>query len=196
MTDPRGGRSAAPPAGAPPPDASSGRRPPLRTVGLAVVLAALVVLTAAVFLAREPGARDDRPAVATGAPVPLSALEGVWSGDGRVTDCAGQDDEDCSGTRSITLRISCSAELCDVTPFARDYGSPPLRIEEDRYRATGPVPPDAAPTCNGAPTRSALWRLELVAGGDRLGGTYAESTIQGFDCGATDLAWDLVLERA
>jgi hypothetical protein len=57
------------------------------------------------------------------------------------------------------------------------------------------VPPDAAPACNGTPTSSALWRLELTAGDGRLEGSYTESTIQGFDCGATHLRWEVTLER-
>ena len=40
-----------------------------------------------------------------------------------------------------------------------------------------------------------MWRLELTLQGGRLVGSYTESTVQSFDCGATGLAWDLVLER-
>jgi len=131
----------------------------------------------------------------TGAEVPLSELEGEWSGEATQTDCAGFDDEACTRSRTVTLTIDCEPAVCVVTPVDESYGTPPLRFQDGRYRASGPVPPEAAPTCGGAPTRSALWQLDLVAGGGRLGGTYRESTIQGFDCGATFLAWEVVLER-
>jgi hypothetical protein len=68
-------------------------------------------------------------------------------------------------------------------------------LEGGSYRAAGPVPPDVAPTCGGVPTRSALWRLELTIQDERLGGSYAESTVQGFDCGATGVAWEVSLDR-
>jgi hypothetical protein len=57
------------------------------------------------------------------------------------------------------------------------------------------VPAKLAPTCGGVPTRSALWRLELTVQDGRLGGSYAESTVQGFDCGATGVAWQVTLHR-
>jgi hypothetical protein len=162
-----------------------------------VALAAVVLVAAALLVVggRESPRTGPTPP-SNGSPVPSSDLEGEWSGEGSLTRCAGFDDEDCSGTRTITLAIDCSGERCAVIPFDRDYGSPPLRFEDGTYRAAGPVPPEAAPTCGGVPTRSALWRLELVAGGGRLGGIYAESTIQGFDCGATGVAWEVVLERS
>jgi hypothetical protein len=162
------------------------------------ILIAVLVLVAAGLLAGllvrdgDPPGRDGVPA--DGGAVPPAELTGEWSGEGTLTDCAGIDG-DCSGERSIDLVIECSAGLCAVTPFDRGYGKPPLRFEDDRYLAAGPLPPEVSPTCGGHPTRSALWRLELVAGGGRLGGTYAESTVQGFDCGATFLAWEVVLER-
>lgn len=162
---------------------------PLAVVGV------LVAGLAAYLVARGGDATGRDPLPARGGEVAPSELAGDWSGEGRLTDCAGLEDEDCSGTRAITLRIECSAVLCEVAPIDGGYGAPPLRFEDGRYRASGPVPPEAAPTCGGQPTRSALWRLELVAGGGRLGGTYAESTVQGFDCGATFSAWEVVLER-
>jgi hypothetical protein len=192
VTDPYGGRSWTPPG---PPPVAAPRRP-IAWVALGVP-AALVVLLVAVFLVIDGrGPQDVGPSsVAAGSPVPASALEGKWSGEGPLTRCAGFDDEDCSGTRTVTLTVDCSGKRCRATPFDRSYGSPPLRFEEGAYRAAGPVPPDAAPTCGGSPTRSALWRLDVTVQDGRLVGSYAESTIQGFDCGATGLEWELTLER-
>ena len=82
-----------------------------------------------------------------------------------------------------------------MTPFDDSYGSPPLRFQDGRYRAAGPVPADVAPRCGGAPAYTDLWRLELTLQGSRLRGSYAESTVQSFDCGATGVAWDVVLDR-
>ena len=130
------------------------------------------------------------------APAPSSELEGDWVGEASQTRCAGFDQEDCSGSRWITLTIDCSEGRCVVTPFAPGYGSPPLRFEDGVHRASGPVPADVAPTCGGEPTSSALWRLDLVVVRDgRLGGRYQESTIQGFDCGATGVEWEVLFER-
>jgi hypothetical protein len=124
-----------------------------------------------------------------------SDLAGVWSGEGSLTHCAGFEDDGCPGTLSVTLTIDCSKKRCAVTPFDRSYGSPPLRFEDGTYRAAGPVPEDVAPTCGGVPTRSALWRLELTVRDGRLSGSYAESTVQGFNCGATGVAWQVTLDR-
>jgi len=158
--------------------------------------AAAVVLTAVGFLVAErerPRPGWVGPAIGSGAPP--SALEGKWAGDGRLARCAGLEDEDCSGTREVVLAIDCASGRCTVTPFGRGYGSPPLRVEDGAYVAAGPVPPDAAPTCGGVPTASALWRLELTVDDGRLRGTYAESTVQGFDCGGTGVTWEFALER-
>lgn len=167
-------------------------------VGFPLALIGLVVLGvgAALVVDGRQGA-DARPVVSLspGSPAPSSELEGEWSGEAAMTRCAGFEDEDCTGTRDVTLAIDCAAGSCTVTPFDRGYGSPPLRFEDGIYRAAGPLPADVAPTCGGVPTKSGLWRLELAVRDGRLIGSYAESTIQGFDCGATDLAWDLVLER-
>jgi hypothetical protein len=162
-------------------------------VGFPLLIAVLVAVAVAVNLG------DDEPSLAPGPPTGSaelpSSLAGEWSGDGALTDCAGFDDEDCSSTRSITLTIDCSAEPCLVTPFDRSYGRPPLRPEDGGYRAAGPVPAEKAPTCNGTPTSSALWRLEVAAAAERLEGSYTESTLQGFDCGATHLRWEVTFER-
>lgn len=120
-------------------------------------------------------------------------LTGEWSGEGTATQCAGFDR--CEGTRALALTIACSGKRCRVVPFAAAYGSPPLRFADGHYRAVGPLPPGAAPTCGGAPTSTARWRLDLVARDGRLVGSYAESTVQSFDCGATGVAWNVVLER-
>jgi hypothetical protein len=167
-------------------------------VGLPLALAGLVGLGVAAALvvdARQPPDAQPVVSLSPGSPVPSSALEGEWSGEGSLTRCAGFEDEDCAGTRAVTLTIDCSAERCAVTPFDRGYGTPPLRFQDGIYRAAGPLPADEAPMCGGVPTRSALWRLELTVRDGRLSGSYAESTIQGFDCGATGLAWGLALER-
>ena len=172
------------------------RRARWANVGFPVLIAVLVAAVVAVNLVDDdPVSAPASPTPTTGSAGPSSALAGEWSGEGSLTDCAGFDDEDCSSTRSITLTIDCSSEPCLVTPFDRSYGRPPLRSEDGGYRAAGPVPPDAAPTCNGTPTRSALWRLELAAVDGRLEGSYTESTIQGFDCGATHLRWEVTFER-
>jgi hypothetical protein len=176
----------------------SGRPPRWATVGLPLALAALVAVAVAVVLVldggRDPGPRPST-SVAAGTEVPSSELEGEWSGEGALTRCAGYEDDGCPRTLSITLSIDCSGDPCTVTPFESTYGTPPLRFEDGRYRAAGPVPPELAPTCGGVPTRSALWRLELTVVGGRLGGTYEESTLQGFDCGATGVEWDVALDR-
>jgi len=165
-------------------------------VGLPVALAGLVLAALAAFLLV-----DDRPDVvraprppAIGSEVPSSELAGEWSGEGSLVRCAGFD-QGCPATRSFDLTIECTRLPCAVTPIDDGYGSPPLPFEDGRYRAVGPVPPDAAPTCGGAPTSSALWQLELTVVAGRLEGSYAESTIQGFDCGATSVSWDVTLAR-
>ena len=161
-----------------------------------VLIAVLVAVVVAVNLVDDsPVSAPASPTRSTGSAGPTSALEGEWSGEGSLTDCAGFDDEDCSATRAITLTIDCSDEPCLVTPFDRSYGRPPLRSEDGGYRAAGPVPADAAPTCNGTPTSSALWRLEVTVVGGRLVGSYRESTLQGFDCGATHLRWEVTFEH-
>jgi hypothetical protein len=203
VTDPYGGRPGTAPGSTgwspptPQPPKPSGRPPRWATVGLPVVLAALIAVVAYLVV-------DDRRSVdvlmgatrSTGNPVSSSALEGDWSGEGSLTDCAGLPDEGCSPARSVTLTIDCVEQPCVVTPFDRSYGRPPLRFEDGSYRAAGPVPAKAAPTCGGTPTTSALWRLDLTAADGRLEGSYAESTVQGFDCGATWLRWEVTLDRA
>jgi hypothetical protein len=198
VTDPSGGPSSTSrgAAGLLSPPRQAGRW--LRRA-LPLTLAGLALAGVGGCLVEEP-VRGADPHASTpssaGARVPSSELAGEWSGDGSLTDCAGLEDDDCTGTRSVTLTIDCSGKRCAVTPFDGRYGSPPLRFEDGRYRAVGPVPPDVAPTCDGAPTASALWRLELIVRDGRLEGRHAESTVQGFDCGATRLVWDLILERS
>ncbi|WP_116452420.1 hypothetical protein [Blastococcus litoris] len=175
-----------------------GRAPRWQTLWLPLGVVALVVLAVAALLVIDRGEPTGPGAVAPATmagPVEDAALEGEWTGGGTVQRCAGFDDDDCSGTRAIRLAIACPAAGCVVAPFDGSYGSPPLRFEDGVYRAAGPVPPDVAPRCGGSPTRSALWRLELVLADGRLTGSYAESTIQGFDCGATGVAWDVALDR-
>jgi hypothetical protein len=155
-------------------------------------LAGLVVVLVAAYLLVD-GRRGADPGPGGGAAT-SSELAGEWSGEGSLTDCAGFDDT-CSGTRPITLAIDCSAKRCTVTPFDESYGRPPLRFADGRYRAAGPLPPEAAPTCGGVPTHSALWRLELTVAAGRLVGVYRETTQQGFECGATALAWRVTLAR-
>ena len=63
------------------------------------------------------------------------------------------------------------------------------------------VHPDAVEHCSiffmrairGEPI--AFLETVFVARDGRLLAGYAESTVQGFDCGATGIAWDVVLER-
>ena len=198
MTDPSGGPSSTSPGAAGPPSpARQADRP--RRRALPLTLAGLVLAVAGGCLVEDPvrGA-DPHPSTppSAGAVVPSSELAGEWSGEGSLTDCAGFEDDDCSGTRSVTLTIDCSGKRCAVTPFDGSYGSPPLPFEDGRYRAAGPVPPDVAPSCDGVPTASALWRLDLIVRDGRLEGRHAESTVQGFDCGATRLAWEFTLERS
>jgi hypothetical protein len=195
VTGPHGAGAWSPPGPVGPPRPRRRRLP----VALASALAGLVVLSLAALFVLDGRLRPDgRPVVplSPGPPVSSSALEGAWSGGGTLTRCAGIEEEDCAGTRSITLTIGCSPTGCAVTPFDRGYGRPPLRFEDGLYRAAGPVPADLAPTCDGVPTRSALWRLELTVRDGRLYGSYAESTVQGFDCGATGLAWAFRLDAS
>jgi len=162
------------------------------TVGRWVAVGlALAGLAGAAFLVVGP--RADEGALPSGRPASSAQLTGEWSGHGTATRCAGFDR--CAGTRELALTIDCARKRCRVVPFDREYGSPPLRYADGHYRAAGPLPPGAAPTCGGAPTSTAQWRLDLVARRGRLVGSYAESTVQSFDCGATGVAWDVVLER-
>ena len=196
MTDPYGRGSWAPP-GRPAPRGSRRRRPRWVTVGLPVLLAGVALVVAAQFVV--DGRRDAqlRPSATplTGSVVPAPELVGEWSGQGTLARCAGYD-QGCPATRSVTVTIACSAAPCAVTPFDRRYGSPPFEVEGGSYQAAGPVPPDVAPTCGGVPASTALWRLDLTVRGGRLVGTYAESTLQGFDCGGTGVTWSLTLDRS
>jgi len=198
VTDPHGGRSwpSPPSAGRPPPARHIGRPPRWAAVGLPVVLAALIAVVLAAYLVVDGRESDGTVPIATGAPgsaVP-SALAGEWSGDGSLTECAGFD-KGCPEVRTVTLTIDCSDAPCTVTPFDPSYGRPSLRFEDGSYLAAGPVPAAVAPTCGGAPTSSALWRLRLTVENGRLRGSYAESTVQGFDCGATHLGWEVTFDR-
>jgi hypothetical protein len=96
----------------------------------------------------------------------------------------------------VTLTIDCAGKRCEVVPFDAAYGSPPLRFTDGRYRAVGPLPAAVAPTCGGSPTSTGQWRLEFAVRNGRLLGSYAESTVQSFDCGATGVAWAVVLARS
>jgi hypothetical protein len=159
-----------------------------RWVAVGLALAGLAVVAFLVV-----GQRPDDGALPSGRAASSDQLTGEWSGQGMATRCAGFDR--CAGTREVTLIIDCSGQRCRVVPFDREYGRPPLRFAGGHYRAVGPLPPGAAPTCGGAPTSTAQWRLDLAARGGRLVGSYSESTVQSFDCGATGVAWDVVLER-
>jgi hypothetical protein len=167
------------------------------TVGLRVALAALIAVVAGCSSVDGRESADPLPGstTATGSAVPPAQLAGTWSGEGSLLRCAGFDDDGCAETLPITLTIECSGKVCAVSPFDRGYGSPPLTFSDGRYRAAGPVPAEVAPTCGGVPTTSALWRLELTVRDGRLGGSYAESTVQGFDCGGTGVSWGVVFER-
>jgi hypothetical protein len=204
VTDPYGGgpgTSPGPmgrPPGAPPSRPSSDRPALWKTVRLPVTaLAALVAVVVAAHLADTRRSAETLPggAPSTGSAAPSSALEGEWSGEATLTDCAGFADDGCPAARSVTLTIDCSGQPCVVTPFDRRYGRPPLRFEDGGYGAAGPVPKQVAPTCDGTPTSSAVWRLDLTVQDGRLLGSYAESTIQGFDCGATWLRWLITFDR-
>jgi hypothetical protein len=168
-------------------------------IGFPLAFAVLVGLVVAVHTVVDAGSSADllpSTARSTGGTGESSALAGEWSGEGTLTDCAGFDDAGCPAVRTVTLTIDCSERPCAVTPFDRSYGHPPLRLEDGRYKAAGPVPADDAPTCGGNPTSTGLWRLELAAVDGRLAGSYAESTVQSFDCGATWLRWEFALDRA
>jgi hypothetical protein len=164
----------------------------LLLLGLAGLVVVLVVGSVLVDRRGSPDPRASTPPSA-GHPVSSSELQGEWSGGGTATQCAGFDR--CDGTRTVTLTIDCSGKRCEVTPFAPSYGRPPLHFADGHYRAVGPLPAAVAPTCGGAPTSTARWRLDVTAQDGRLTGSYAESTVQSFDCGATGLAWDVVLDR-
>jgi hypothetical protein len=161
-----------------------------------VALAGLVVvLVVGSLVVDRRGSPDTQPSTppSAGHPVSSSELQGEWSGQGTATQCAGFDR--CDGTRTVTLTIDCSGKRCQVVPFDPRYGRPPLHFAGGRYRAVGPLPAAVAPTCGGAPTSTALWRLDVTVQDGRLTGSYAESTVQSFDCGATGVAWDVVLDR-
>jgi hypothetical protein len=164
---------------------------------LGAALAGLIIAVVAAQLVSD-GRRDasprETPQPATGSLLPPAELAGEWSGEGTLARCAGFD-EGCPGRRSVTLTIDCAQQPCVVTPFDGRYGRPPVDVEEASYQASGPVPAALAPTCDGAPAATALWRLDLTVRAGRLVGSYAESTLQGFDCGATGVAWTLTLER-
>lgn len=190
MTDPYGG------PGRPPRPARRSSR--WVRVGPALAFAVLVAVLVASYVVDDgPGSADSllRADRSTGRVVPPSALAGEWSGEGALSDCAGFDDDGCPEARSVTFSVDCADEPCVVTPFDRSYGRPPLRFEDGSYRAAGPLPEEAAPICGGAPTTSGLWRLELTVEEGRLRGSYAESTVQGFDCGATWLRWEATFDR-
>jgi hypothetical protein len=165
-------------------------------VGTATVLAGLIaaVVVTLVLDGRRSVPGQPVPAPLSGSVVPVADLAGEWSGQGFLDRCAGFD-EGCPHTRSVTLTIDCSTQPCLVTPFDRSYGSPPLLVEDGSHRAVGPVPPDVAPVCDGVPTASASWRLDLTVRDGRLVGSYAESSLQSFDCGGTGVSWDVVLSR-
>jgi hypothetical protein len=165
-------------------------------VGTATVVAGLIaaVVVSLLIDGRRSVPGQPVPAPLSGSVVPAPELAGEWSGQGSLARCAGFD-EGCPATRAVTLTIDCSAQSCVVTPFDRSYGSPPLVIEDGSHRAVGPVPPDVAPTCDGAPSASASWRLDLTVRDGRLVGSYAESSLQSFDCGGTGVSWDVVLSR-
>jgi hypothetical protein len=177
--------------------ASAGRSRRWVTIGLALALAGLlaVVVVQLVTDGRRDAGPSPRVTPLAGSLVPPAELAGTWSGGGSLTRCAGFDGG-CAAVRSVTLTIDCSGQPCDVTPFDSSYGRPPLDVQDGRFRAAGPIPAAVAPTCDGDPTSSALWQLELSVRDGRLVGSYAESTLQGFTCGATGVAWDLVLDRA
>jgi hypothetical protein len=167
-------------------------------IGFPLAFVVLICLVVAVHAAVDDGSLADlQPGTSrsTGGTAP-SELAGEWSGEATLTDCAGFENEGCPAVRTVTLEIDCSEQPCAVTPFDRSYGHPPLRLEKGRYRAAGPVPADVAPTCGGHPTSTALWRLELAVVDGRLAGSYAESTVQSFDCGATWLRWEFALEHS
>jgi hypothetical protein len=168
-------------------------------IGFPLAFVVLIGLVVAVHAVVDDGSPADLLAStsrSTGGTGPSSALAGEWSGEATLTDCAGFENEGCPAVRTVTLTIDCSEQPCAVTPFDRSYGRPPLRLEEGRYRAAGPVPAEVAPTCGGHPTSTALWRLEIAAVDGRLAGSYAESTVQSFDCGATWLRWEFALDRS
>ena len=189
MIAPAGGTSGPP----------SGRPTPRRwgTGGLVAGLVGLVtvlVFSSLVLHGRGAAAPERSSSPSRGSVVPGFDLAGEWSGEGSVTLCAGLDD--CAQTRSVTLTIQCAGPSCRVTPFGPSWGHPRLEVRDGSYRAAGPVPSELAPTCEGVPASSASWHLELTVLDDRLVGSFAESTLQGFNCGATAVAWDLVLDRA
>jgi hypothetical protein len=159
-------------------------------VGLA--LAGLVAVVVYLVVGQHP---ENGPRIATpvGRPAMAAELTGEWSGQGKATRCAGFDR--CEGSREVTLTIDCSGKRCTVVPFGTGYGRPPLRFADGRYSSAGPLPPAVAPTCGGAPTSTARWQLDLAVRDGRLVGSYAESTLQSFDCGATGVAWDVALDR-
>jgi hypothetical protein len=193
VTDPYGGRYGGA-AGLPP---VPGRPRRWVTLGLPLALGGLIAVLLVGYLLVDTRWGTEPPPASTPAPgsiVPSPELAGEWSGEGTLARCAGFD-QGCPRTRTLSLSVDCSGGVCAVTPLDRSYGRPPLDVADGRYQAAGPLPAEVAPTCGGAPTSSGLWRLELTVRDGRLVGSYAESTVQSFDCGATGVSWDVVLER-
>ncbi len=160
--------------------------------GLITLLVAVLVVHALVVDGRGAAAPERSSPPLRGSVLPGFDLTGEWSGTGSVTRCAGLD---CARTRPVTLTIDCAGQPCRVTPFDPSWGRPRLEVRDGSYRAAGPVPSERAPACDGVPAHTALWRLELTVLDGRLVGSYAESTLQSFNCGATGVAWDVVLDR-
>ena len=148
----------------------------------------LSLVVAAYLVDRGPRSPVDRlgaPAAADSA-VPSAELAGEWSGEGAVTRCAGFA-PGCDRTLPIQLTIDCSGKRWRSCRSTAGYGSPPLRF---RRAAIGP-PGRSLPTSRRRAAAAHEHRdlaAELAVREGRLTGSYAESTVQSFDCGATGVA--------
>ena len=143
-----------------------------------------------------PPPTTTQPAPTTPAGPPAADLQGSWSGSGALATCQGFGDA-CPAELPITLGVDCPAgPQCFLTPFGPPWPSAPLLSSGGGFNARGSVPLANAPTCNGAPSFGAQWRLEVTVEDGRLVGRYTETTSPDLSCGATTAAWDVTFTRA
>ena len=134
------------------------------------------------------------PTTASATPEVSRALVGEWSGEGALTTCTGFSDA-CPTKLPVGATISCGDTVCTLKVGGEGFNPATLSVQDaDQHRASGTLPFSAAPRCNGVPS-FADWTLTFTPKGDKLVGTYSESSRGGFDCGPTSAQWSLTLTR-